>query len=61
MGQNRIEFDNLKLEVVKLIAKKNNRRHKTKQDLIEFQNEIVNSVIENLDDESFENITNLKL
>lgn len=61
MGQNRIEFDNLKLEVVKLIAKKNNRPYKTKQDLIEFQNEIVNSVIENLDEESFNNITNLKL
>ena len=61
MAKNVIEFDNLDMEVIKKIAQKNSRPYKLRQDLINLQNEIVVKCINLLDDESFENITNLKL
>ena len=61
MGQNRIEVDYLNLQVVKEIAKKNNRPYKTFQDQINLQSEIASNCIKYLDKESFENITGLKL
>ena len=61
MAKNVIEFDNLDMEVIKKIAQKNSRPYKLRQDLINLQNEIVVKCINLLDEESFNQITNLKL
>lgn len=61
MGQNRIEVDYLNLPLIKEIAKVNNRPYKTSQQLIDLMSEIAVKCIENLDEESFNNVTNLKL
>lgn len=61
MAKNIIEFDNLDMEVIKKIAQKNSRPYKLRQDLINLQNEIVVKCINLLDEESFNQITNLKL
>jgi hypothetical protein len=61
MGQNRIEFDEINIVEVKRIAKINGIDKPKTQQLTELAFKIANSVIENLDQESFENVTNLKL
>lgn len=61
MGQRRIEFDSFDLRAIKQLAKENNLPYTKGQYLLELAVKIANQIIENLDEESFLQITNLKL
>jgi hypothetical protein len=59
-GKSIIEFKNIDLERLESIAEKNNRKL-SKQGLTELAFELAIKSIVFLDQESFENVTNLKL
>jgi hypothetical protein len=60
MKTNRIPLDETKMCKIKLIALKNNKPI-LNPDIVNLAFEIAMSAMENLDDDSFENVTGLKL
>jgi hypothetical protein len=59
MGQRRIEFDSFDLRAIKQFAKENNQPYNKGQYLLELAVKIASQTIENLDEESFNQIIKL--